>query len=93
MNHKELNVWQESLNLVSDIYKIVKDFPSDEKFGLILQIKRSCISIPSNIAEGCGQKGEKELIRFLYISLGALAELETQIIIAQRLNFVKEEDF
>lgn len=77
-SHKDLKVWQESMALVENIYQITKSFPSNEQFGLVAQMRRCAISIPSNIAEGAGRKGSKEFVRFLYISMGSLSELETQ---------------
>ena len=81
MNHKELNVWKESMILVRDVYRLLKQFPSEEQFGLCSQMRRSVVSIPSNIAEGCGRNSDKELIRFCYISSGSIAELEPQLLI------------
>lgn len=81
-SHKDLKVWQESMLLVEDIYSITSTFPKEEVFGLTSQMKRAAISIPSNIAEGSGRNGKAELMRFLYISLGSLSELDTQIDIA-----------
>ena len=88
--HKDLDVWKKSMDLVVEIYNITKKFPTNEIYGLSSQIKRAAISVPSNIAEGAGRKGEKEFIQFLYIGLGSLAEIETQLILAKRLNFVSE---
>ncbi|MEI7596481.1 MAG: four helix bundle protein [Bacteroidota bacterium] len=92
MNHKELDVWKKAVDLTVSTYKIASLIPSDEKYGLISQIKRCAVSIPSNIAEGCGRKSDKELIQFLFIAKGSLAELETQIIIAERLSFLSVEE-
>ena len=89
-NHKDLDVWKKSIELVEDVYRMTKNFPSEEQFGLISQMKRSAISVPSNIAEGAGREGKQEFKRFLSIALGSLSELETQLIIAQRLEFLKE---
>ena len=89
-SHKDLKVYQEALLLVKDIYCITSHFPKEELYGLTSQMKRCLISIPSNIAEGSGRKGNAELIRFLYISLGSLSELETQLDISIMLNFTKE---
>jgi len=89
-SHKDLKLWQESMDLVEDVYSVSKAFPKEELYGLTSQLRRAAVSIPSNIAEGAGRKGEKEFIRFLYISLGSLSELETQLEIAVRLNYVAE---
>ena len=89
-SHKDLKVYQEALLLVKDIYVITSNFPKEELYGLTSQMKRCVISIPSNIAEGSGRKGNAELIRFLYISLGSLSELETQLDISIMLNFTIE---
>lgn len=89
-SHKDLKVYQEALLLVKDIYCITSHFPKEELYGLTSQMKRCVISIPSNIAEGSGRKGNAELIRFLYISLGSLSELETQLDISIMLNFTIE---
>ena len=86
-SHKDLKVWQESMDLVIQIYKLVENFPKHEIYGLSSQIRRAAVSIPSNIAEGAGRSGEKEFIRFLYIALGSLSEVETQLEISQRLNY------
>lgn len=89
-SHKDLTVWQKSMDLVEIIYQITDDFPSKEQFGLVSQMRRCAVSIPSNIAEGAGRKGNKEFSRFLYIALGSLAELETQIEICERLQYSNE---
>lgn len=87
--HKDLIVWKKSLDFVEEIYRISDVFPNDEKFGLTSQIRRASVSVPSNIAEGAARNSTKEFIRFLYISLGSLSEVETQLIIATRLHYVK----
>ncbi len=87
-SHKELKVWQESMDLVVCIYETVKNFPKEELYGLTSQMKRSALSIPSNIAEGAGRQSQAEFIRFLYIALGSVSELETQLEIAFRLGFI-----
>ena len=86
--HKDLIVWGKSMDLVIATYKQCSKFPSDEKFGLTSQMRRSAISIPSNIAEGAARNSTKEYIRFLYIALGSLSELETQFLISKRLDYV-----
>jgi len=84
-NHKDLEVWKKSMDLVSNIYKITEPFPNKELYGLTNQIRRAAVSVPSNIAEGAARSSKKEFIQFLYIALGSLSELETQIIIANSL--------
>ena len=91
-NHKDLEVWKKSMDLVSNIYKITESFPNKELYGLTNQIRRAAVSIPSNIAEGAARNSKKEFIQFLYISLGSLSELETQIIIANRLEYLNNLD-
>lgn len=88
-SHKDLKVWQESMDFVVMIYDVTEQFPSKEAFGLTSQLRRASVSIPSNIAEGAGRKGGKEFTRFLYIALGSLSEVETQIEISQRLDYIK----
>jgi four helix bundle protein len=72
---------------------VIQIYPKEEKYCLIDQIRRACISIPSNIAEGSGRNSDKDFIRFLYISLGSANEVETQIVLSQRLNYLNDEDF
>ncbi len=90
--HKDLEIWQLAIQLVKLCYKFTHEFPKDELYGLTLQIRRAAISIPSNISEGAARSSKKELIHFLYYSLGSLAELETQIIIAAELEYLKESE-
>ena len=90
-SHNDLKVYQEAMNLVIEIYKITNNFPESEKFGLPSQLRRSAVSIPSNISEGAARESKKEFKRFLYISLGSAAELETQLEISKRLNFLNDE--
>ena len=90
-NFEELGVWQKSMDLVTEIYKAVANFPVEEKYGLTSQIKRSAVSIPSNIAEGAGRNSNKEFIRFLAISTGSSYELQTQIILSEKLNLLEKE--
>ena len=85
--HKDLDIWKLGIELVEKIYKITKSFPESERFGLISQMQRSAVSYPSNIAEGAARNSLKEYIHFLYISLGSLSELETQLIISQKLGY------
>lgn len=92
MTHKDLDVWKRSIELVLVIYKLSELLPSDEKFGLKSQINRASISIPSNIAEGAGRSSSKEFIRFLDIANGSLSELETQLIIIEKLGFCDSKE-
>jgi four helix bundle protein len=91
-HYRELNVWQKAMELVDDVYRVTATFPKSEIYGLTSQIRRSAVSIPSNIAEGAARKTTKDFLRFLSITLGSLAELETQIMIAQRQGFISESD-
>jgi four helix bundle protein len=90
-NFKSLEIWQRSRRLVKTVYMLLELFPSDEKFGLVSQLKRASISVPSNIAEGCGRRTNKDLSRFLDISVGSLCEIETQIYLALDLTFISNE--
>jgi len=85
--HKDLDVWKLAIQLVKDIYKLTSEFPSEENFGLISQIRSTAISVPFNIAEGAARNSIKDYIRFLYISLGSLSEIETQLIISKELDY------
>ena len=88
--YKDLKVWEKSMDMVIEIYKILENFPNFEKFALADQIRRCAISIPSNIAEGSARNSKKEFIQFLHISLGSLYELQTQLEIALRLNYINK---
>ena len=92
MNHKDLDVWKKSMDLVEAIYMLTQKFPDAEKFGLTSQMRRAAVSIPSNIAEWAARKGDKELIHFLPIALGSLSELDTQYAIAVRINYASKEE-
>ena len=92
-NFRNLLIWQKSMVLVTKIYSVTNNFPKEEVFGLTSQIKRSAISIPSNIAEGLGRESSKELLRFLKISIGSLFELQTQLEIAKNIIYLDEETF
>jgi len=85
-NFKQLLVWQKGFEIALGCYKLTSTFPSTEKFGLISQINRAGVSIPSNIAEGSSRSGAKDYARFLEISLGSSYELETQLLLAQKLE-------
>ena len=91
-SHKDLTVYQQAVDLVVDIYTLTKCFPKEELYGLTAQLKRASVSVPSNIAEGAGRRGKAEFIRFLYISMGSLSEVETQIEIAVRLSFCEKQE-
>ncbi len=88
----DLIVWQKSYKLCIEVYKISKEFPSQENFGLISQIRRCSVSIPSNIAEGYARKNRKEYIQFLYTANGSLAELQTQLMLSKDIGYLKEND-
>ncbi|SDB20406.1 four helix bundle protein [Flavobacteriaceae bacterium MAR_2010_188] len=91
--YRKLIVWQKSMLLVTKVYQSINDFPKDELYGLSSQVKRSSISIPSNIAEGYGRDGKKEFLRFLNISMSSLFELKTQLEIAMNLKFLNDNVF
>lgn len=91
-SYRDLIVWQKSMNLVTLVYSLIAEFPENEKFGLTSQIKRSAISIPSNIAEGYGRNYRKDYSRFLQIARGSLFECQTQIEIAVNLNFISSDN-
>lgn len=93
MEFVELEVWKEARVLVNWVYRISKDFPKNEVYGLTLQIRRCAISVPSNIAEGCGRRTSANTIQFLHIARGSLYELETQLYIALDQEYLKEKDF
>ena len=88
-NHKDLECWKTSMDFVDDVYLLTKKFPKEELYGLSSQLRRSAISIPSNIAEGAGRKNPAEFIQFLHIALGSLSESETQLLIAERQGYLK----
>lgn len=88
---EDLLVWKKSLVVVRDVYKCTENFPSYELYGLTSQIRRSAVSIPSNISEGCERESEREFIRFLLISKGSVAELKTQLIIAEYLGYIDKD--
>lgn len=89
--HKDLDVWKESMNLAKEVYKLTESFPKEEIFGLISQMRRAAASIPGNVAEGAARNSDKEFIQFLHVSLGSLAELETQLLLSKELGFLKNE--
>jgi four helix bundle protein len=91
-DHKELMVWQRAVELVTEIYKVTRAFPDEEKFGLTSQARRAVTSIPANIAEGWGRGSTKEYVQFLIVARGSLLELETHLIVSRNLGFLKQID-
>jgi four helix bundle protein len=92
-DYKKLQVWEKAMNLVVMVYSHTKEFPSEEKFGIVSQIRRAAVSIPSNIAEGKLRGGDIEFRRFLLIAFASGGELETQLDISLRLNFIAKENY
>ncbi len=92
-NFKNLNIWKLSIELADEIYAITESFSKNEEFGLKSQIRRCTVSVASNIAEGSSRTSQKDFNRFLEISLGSLYELQTQIIISSRRNFIEQSKF
>lgn len=90
-NFKELVIWKEGMAVAKEVFKITRNFPPEERYGLTSQILRSAVSISSNIAEGSGRGSNKEFCQFLNISLGSCFELETQILIAKDFNYISKE--
>lgn len=88
---RELKVWQKAHQVALDVYRCSKDFPADERFGLTAHLRKSATSVASNIAEGCGRDGEKELARFLSIAAGSASELEYQLLLAHDLGYLSAE--
>lgn len=90
-NYRELIVWQKAMDLVELVYQATRQFPKEELYGLTSQVRRSAVSIPSNIAEGQARKSTAEFLNFLSIANGSRAEMETQILLAQRLKYVTND--
>jgi four helix bundle protein len=88
MTHKNLEVYKLSLDLVEQVYTLTASFPASENFGLTSQLRRAAVSLPSNIADGASRASTKDFIRFLNISAGSLAEIETQLVIAERIGYI-----
>ena len=88
---KDLKIWQKGIELTKEIYQITQSFPSAERYGVVSQMRRAVVSIPSNIAEGFMRRHNKEYKQFLYITLGSLAELETQVILSDQLVFLRND--
>lgn len=91
--HKDLRAWELGRELVEAIYKLTTSFPDREKYGITSQLRRSAVSIPSNIAEGAARKNDAEFSRFLHIARSSLSELDTQLEISRRLGLLESEDF
>ncbi|NBB75151.1 MAG: four helix bundle protein [Bacteroidetes bacterium] len=90
-SYRDLKVWQRGVDLTERIYAVTQPFPVEERFGLVAQLRRAAVSIPSNIAEGWGRMSTGDFIRFLSIARGSLTEVETQVIVAHRLGFIDDQ--
>ena len=91
-SYKDLTVWQAAMDLVERVYALTRQFPKHEMYALTVQVQRSAVSVPSNIAEGHARRSTKEYERYVSIALGSLAELETQLLIAERLRYIRSEE-
>ena len=91
--HRDLRVWQQSIDFVSSIYLMTRSLPKEELFGLVSQMRRSAVSVPSNIAEGYARGTDKEKIHFLRISSGSMSELETQLTLCLKLGYISQEEY
>jgi len=92
-NYKELKVWQKAYRLCLEIYRVTRNFPREEIYGLTSQIRRAAVSVPSNIAEGYGRQTTREYIQSLYIAYGSNCELETQILLSGDLGYIEAQNF
>ena len=92
-NFRRLNIWIKSIDFVTEVYQMTKTFPKEERFGLSSQMERASVSIPANIAEGSAKSSEKDFARFLEMSLGSAYELESELLIALKLNYITEETY
>ncbi len=90
-SHKDLEVWQAAIDLARDIYELTKSFPKEEQYGIIAQMRRSAVSVASNIAEGAARQGTKEFVQFLYVAVGSASELDTQLEISRAAKLVKSD--
>jgi len=88
--HKDLDVWKLGMDLVADVYEATRGFPSDERYGIVSQMRRAAVSVPINIAEGAARSTKLQYIQFLYISLGSLVEIETLLEISRRLQYLQD---
>lgn len=91
-NYKKLNVWEEAVSFVTKVYQATMSFPSEEKYGLISQLRRASVSIAANIAEGSSRNTDKEFIQFLYVAKSSASEVETLLIVSKNLKFLSEKD-
>ena len=91
--HEKLDVWKKSIGMVTAVYEATKTFPSDERFGLVSQIRRAGVSIAANIAEGAARQSDKEFCQFLSIAQGSASELETELLISRNLGYVGAEEY
>lgn len=89
--YRDLKIWQRSFDLAVQIYNATRNFPEEEKYGLIAQIRRCAVSVPSNIAEGYARNTTKDYVRYLRIAIGSLCELQTQVLISARLNYLNKD--
>ncbi len=89
---KNLEIWKKARKLVKKVYQLTANFPKQEIYGLSQQMRRAAVSIPSNIAEGCGRNGDKELIQFLHIAIGSICELETQLYLSFDLSYISQKE-
>ena len=89
-NYNNLQIWQQAMDLVEEIYKLTASFPIEEKFGMVSQMTRAAVSIPSNIAEGAGRNSDKDFAHFISIAIGSLYELNTQIVLSERLGYIDQ---
>ena len=92
-NFRDLKVWKKAHLLTLDVYKLTASFPHEERYGLTSQMRRSAVSVPSNLAEGCGRGSDADFARFMQIAMGSASELEYQILLAHDLRFLKEADY
>ena len=91
--HKDLRVWQQSIEMVTSIYMMTQSFPKEETFGLVSQLRRASVSVPSNIAEGYARGTDKEKLHFLRISSGSMSEVETQLLLSLNLGYIGQEKY
>ena len=91
-HYKDLHVWQKGMELARSVYRLTGRFPGEERFGLVAQMRRAAVSVPSNIAEGQARQGTREFLQFLSHAAGSLGELETQVVLSEQLGYCKSDD-